>query len=138
MAENFEKGDFITWINKQGAFGIYEGIDLEPSATYCKKFTLAAFYDPTKYVDTPQGYRTVANLDVGTKEKPCAKTIDTYKEDYWWHKASEKEKEEALKILETFGYFWDEKTLSLREINCGGGRVPAAKAAAGVKGVIPR
>lgn len=116
----FEKGDFITWINKPNCFGIFEGIDLTPSYQYSKKYSLALFFDPNKYAQNDNGtYDNKPNLDISVGERRCEKTIDTDSEDYWWHKLTPIQYENAIATLEEWGYRWDEKTLSLIEIETG-------------------
>jgi hypothetical protein len=116
---NFEKGDFVTWINKPGCFGIYEGKNLNDNSLYTKKMTLLAFFDPSKYTDTEEGYKTIPFLDVSKDKHVCEKTMDTEKEDYWWHKATKEQKENAMNILAEWGYYWDEENLALVKIDTG-------------------
>lgn len=115
--EVFEKGDFIKRSNKKGSFMIYEGNDV--SEGYSKKLTLVCFYDPEKYMMTSLGYHQVPHLEVATRTKRCDETIDTPKEDYWLSKCNANEKAEALKVLEGYGYHWDEENLSLIHVVTG-------------------
>ena len=116
---NFEKGDFLTWVNKPGCFGIYEGKNLNDSTTYAKRMTLIVFFDPSKYTETNDGYKNVPFLDVSKGAHVCEKTVDTEKEDYWWHKANEQQKIDAINTLAEWGYYWDEEELALVEIATG-------------------
>ena len=115
-ARFFQKGDFIKYDYKKESFGIFEGVDLEPSYQYTKKLSLACFYDPLKYAENTDGiggWSSRPVLEVAKVNKPCDKTIDTVKEDSWWKLCNEEEKEQALKRLAYYGYEWDEKNLQI-------------------------
>ena len=124
----FNKGDFIKYSTYNGAtenkttFGIFEGVDLAPEYQYTKKFSLAAYYDSYKYcsnLDNGAGWGYAPSLDVATKDKPCEKTIDTLVEDSWWSLCTPLEKKEAIEILASYGYEWNEELLALVDMNTG-------------------
>lgn len=117
----FKKGDFIRSKSKPASFAIFEGIDLNPSYTYSKRYTVAAFFDPDKYCQNENGcgWSSRPVLEVATKTKPCEKTVDTLKEDYSWVICTEKEKEVAIKVLLDHGFEWNEELLSLIDIESG-------------------
>lgn len=125
--QTFNKGDFLkyTSYSATGAdvfrFGIFEGIDLEPSYQYTKKYSLAVFYDGRKYCQEKDGsgwdYRAV--LEVTKNGKYCEKTIDTLCEDTWWAICTPEEKERAIRILALYGYEWNEELMSLIDTNTG-------------------
>ena len=117
MGKRFERGEFLRKDTKKGSFMIYEGNNLS-SSSY-KMMSLVCFYDPEKYQMGPIGYETKPSLEVGTKLKPCATTIDTEEEDFWIKRCSENEKDEALRILAKHGLYWDEKDLALVDITSG-------------------
>lgn len=128
MAEKktFNKGDFVKYSSYNSAtdnkvtFGIFEGVDLAPEYQYTKKFSLAAYYDSYKYcsnLDNGIGWGYAPSLDVATKEKPCEKTIDTLEEDSWWSLCTPIEKKNAIEILASYGYEWDEELLALVDTN---------------------
>jgi len=130
MAEKktFNKGDFVKYSTYNGAtdnkvtFGIFEGVDLAPEYQYTKKFSLAAYYDSYKYcsnLDNGVGWGYAPSLDVATKEKPCEKTIDTLEEDSWWSLCTPIEKKNAIEILASYGYEWNEELLALVDTNTG-------------------
>jgi hypothetical protein len=130
MAEKktFNKGDFVKYSSYNSAtdnkvtFGIFEGVDLAPEYQYTKKFSLAAYYDSYKYcsnLDNGIGWGYAPSLDVATKEKPCEKTIDTLEEDSWWSLCTPIEKKNAIEILASYGYEWDEELLALVDTNTG-------------------
>lgn len=115
--ELFEKGDFLKKDSKKGSFMIYEGNDL--SEGYSKKYTLVCYYDPEKYKMTSLGYNQVPHLEVASNTKRCSETVDTIREDFWIKKCTEKEKAEALKVLENYGYHWDEENMCLIDTTTG-------------------
>lgn len=111
----FNKGDFIKNINKPKAFGIFEGIDLDPSMKYSKKYSLVVYFDPSKYCkdeDGP-GWSSRPVLDITQNGVPCEKTIDTLKEDYSWRVCNDEEKQQAIEKLEEYNLYWDEEIMSL-------------------------
>ena len=112
-----KEGDFIKRDNRKGSFMIYEGRNI--SDTCVKKLTLVCAYDPEKYMQTTIGYDHVPHLDVATKEKPCAETIDTEKEDYWISLCTPTEKAQAIDVLEQYGYIWDEENMALVDMVTG-------------------
>ena len=113
----FNAGDFLKRDSKRGSFMIYEGENISDSSY--KKMTLLCYFDPEKYMMTPMGYHQVPNLEVSKRGKRCSETIDTEKEDYWVKVCSPKEKEEALKVLEEYGYEWNEELMALIDIATG-------------------
>ena len=122
----FEKGDFIKYTtynsDNKFRFGIFEGIDLEPTYQYTKKYSLAAFYDSYKYcshMDNAVGWGYQPFFEVATNEKNCERTIDTDKEDSWWTICTDEEKEQALQILKDYGYEWNEELLAIVDIETG-------------------
>ena len=117
MARNkFEKGDFVTWTNKPGSFGIYEGNNLSESSSY-KRLTLALYFDPSKLIRLENGtYEEVEHIEIASDDKKCEKTLDTEYEDYWWHKLTPTQYENAISTLEKLGYRWDEENLELINI----------------------
>lgn len=117
--EVLQIGDFITYVNKPGAFGIYEGVLVDSTTQYLKSYSLVLYYEPNKYVDTEDGYKAIEYLDIATDSKRCEKTIDTNKENYWWHVATSKQKEEAINKLKEKGYLWDEENFRLINIETG-------------------
>ena len=128
MAEKktFNKGDFVKYTtytsDNRVTFGIFEGVDLAPEYQYTKKFSLAAYYDSYKYcsnLDNGVGWGYAPSLDVATKEKPCEKTIDTLEEDSWWSLCTPLEKKNAIEILASYGYEWNEELLALVDTSTG-------------------
>lgn len=115
--EIFQKGDFLKKDNKKGSFMIYEGNDM--SEGYSKKYTLVCYYDPEKYMMTTMGYHQVPHLEIATKTKRCEETIDTTREDFWIKKCNDKEKAEAIKVLEDYGYCWDDENMLLIDTSTG-------------------
>lgn len=115
--KTFKRGDFLRKDNKKGSFMIYEGNNL--STTLYKKMSLVCFYDPDKYVMGAIGYEQKPNLEVASKTTPCETTIDTEQEDYWVKVCNEAEKAEALKILDSYGYHWNEETFELVDTTTG-------------------
>jgi len=119
MAKIFEKGDFVGWINVPGSFGIYEGKNLNTNGTYPKKMSLIMYYNPRKYMQVGDSYKEQPYMEVAENGNPCEKTIDTDKEDYWWHVLTPMQYENALNVLEKHGYRWDEESLALIKIDTG-------------------
>ena len=126
MEKFFEKGDFVkysTYSNSDKVtFGIFEGVDLEPQCQYAKKYSLVLYYDSNQYCPSTQyggatEYRPTLNAPIN--HKPCAKTIDTVKEDNWWKLCTEEDKKKALEILESYGYEWNEELLALVDMESG-------------------
>lgn len=127
MEKFFNKGDFVKYVTfnkdkEKVTFGIFEGVDLAPQWQYAKKYSLVAYYDSYQYCSNPNiggawEYRPV--LTVASKNKECEKTIDTLVEDTWWKPCSEEEKKQALEILESYGYHWDEELLALVDMETG-------------------
>ena len=115
--QKFKKGDFLKKDTKKGSFMIYEGNNL--SDTAYKRMTLVCYYDPEKFIQGDMGYEQKPHLELGSKDKPCADTIDTEEEDFWIKKCSEAEKERALDILAKYGLYWDEENLELISIETG-------------------
>lgn len=120
MVKQFNKGDFIKYKsyanNEYVAFGIFEGVDMEPEYQYAKKYSLVLYYDSHKYcsqMDNEKGWGYQEVLDVGTKQKKCEKTVDTLEENAYWSLCTPSEKENALHILAQYGYEWDEESFSL-------------------------
>lgn len=122
----FNKGDFVKYcVNNNGTkvtFGIFEGIDLEPSYQYTKKYSLLLYYDSRKYCNQSTngndwGYKP--SLEVSLNGKPCEKSIDTLEEDTWWSLCTPEEKENAIHVLHSYGYEWDEELMSLIDIKTG-------------------
>jgi len=116
----FKKGDFVKYrayndTSNKITFGIFEGNNLAPEYQYTKKLSLVLFYDSLRYMQSLDGsswgYR--AHLDVSTNTRDCEKTIDTYIEDSWWSICTDEEKTKALEILDSYGYSWDDETLTL-------------------------
>jgi len=118
-SRTFNPGDFVKRSNRKGSFMIYEGKDV--SNTYAKKLTLAVAYDPEKYMQKPNsyGYEYVPYLDEPKNGQACETTIDTDKEDNWISLCTQEEKEEAIEILEQYGYVWDEENLALVDMVTG-------------------
>ena len=119
---NFTKltrGDFITYTNKPGTFGIYEGVPLHKNNEYFKQYTLVLFFDPSKYQETKNGYKEAPSLEIASETTKCTKTTDTDWENYWWTKLTPKQKIEAEEKLKEFGYKWDEETLTLVSTDTG-------------------
>lgn len=113
--KKFEKGDFLKYDNKPGSFAIFEGVDLMPEYQYTKKFSVAAYFDPSKYCENENGvgWGTRPYLEVAKPNKPCEKTLDTLEEDFFWKVCTPIEKELALATLEEYGYAWDEENLAI-------------------------
>ena len=57
-----------------------------------KKLTALLSYDPSKYMNTSEGYKTIPYLEMTTKNKQCEKTIDTDENCYWTRKCNAEEK----------------------------------------------
>lgn len=114
----FEKGEFIRYINKPTSFGIFEGIDLDPTMKYAKKWSMVLFFDPSKYCQNEDGggYSSKPVLEVAKGANPCPKTIDTDKEDYSWRICTPTEKKECIEKLAEFGLEWDEENMELVDI----------------------
>lgn len=114
----FKKGDFLKYDTKPGAFAIFEGIDLLPTYSYTKQFSVVAFFDPRKYCQNENGvgWSSRPFLEISRDNKPCEKTIDTLEEDYFWKLCTETEKDMALATLEEYGYEWDEEQMALIDI----------------------
>jgi hypothetical protein len=122
----FNKGDFVKYVtystSKEFKFGIFEGVELPTSNEYSKKYSLALFYDSNKYfsnLDNGVGWGYQPFLDIASKDKPCDKQIDTLEEDSWWKVCSDEEKEAALRILEDYGYAWNEETMEVIDLKTG-------------------
>lgn len=114
----FKQGDFIKRDNRKGSFMIYEGNNI--SDTCVKKLTLVCAYEPEKYMRTSNGeYGHIPNLEVAYKTKRCSETIDTEKEDFWIKLCTPQEKLAAIKVLEEYGYVWDEKEMAMIDITTG-------------------
>lgn len=118
VLKTFQKGDFIKYDYKALSFGIFDGEDLMPEFNYAKKYTLALYYDPSKYCqnDDGSGWGSRPVLEVSSFGKHCEKTVDTDKEDNFWKLCSEEEKELALKKMAEYGLRWDEKKLEIIDI----------------------
>lgn len=117
----FERGDFVRYINKPNSFGIYEGIDLDPSMKYTKKYSLVLFFDPSKYGQHGDGggWSSKPVMELPSDDKPCPKTIDTDKEDYSWRLCRPTEIEDAIKKMAEFNLEWDKETMSLIDTETG-------------------
>lgn len=122
----FNKGDFIKYksYGPEGkvTFGIFEGVDLAPEFQYTKKLSLVAYYDSHKYssnLNNGVGWGYAPCLEVATNGKECEKTVDTLVEDNWWSLCTPLEKRNAIEILSSYGYQWDEELLSLVDIDTG-------------------
>jgi flagellar basal body rod protein FlgC len=107
----FKPGDFITFTNKEGSFAIYEGVDVSTSTF--KKLTTILSYDPSKYMQTDEGYKMIPHMEVSTKLSNCEKTIDSNESNYWTRKCNEDEIKKALEIMKEYGYAWDKDNLSV-------------------------
>lgn len=117
---NFEKGDFIKYTNKPESFGIFEGIDLDPSMKYAKKWSMVLYFDPSKYCQKESGgWGSVPVLELPKDGKPCPKTIDTLKEDYSWKICSPEEKRNCIEKLAEYGLEWDEENMTLVDTETG-------------------
>lgn len=116
----FKKGDFIKnksyYTDNVLKFAIFEGTDLAKDYVYLKKYSLALFYSPKKYVSTPEysGYKEV--FEIATKDKKCNETVDTAIETAWWTICTEEEKKEAIEIINKHGYDWNEELMSIVDI----------------------
>ena len=109
----FEKGDFVTNPNKPGSFAIFEGIECE-SYSSLKKYSAIAAYDPSKFQEITKGnWETLPYLEVATKTTRCSTKIDGDAPSYWFRLCTEKEKENALNVLQDYGYYWNEDLLSI-------------------------
>ena len=118
VKRKFERGDFLKKTNKKGSFMIYEGNNLSETGTY-KRMSLVCYYDPESYQMGDFGYESKPNLEVASKYKPCTTTLDTEEEDYWVHICDDREKEEAMNVLATYGLYWNEEDLELIHIETG-------------------
>ena len=110
----FKKGDFIKLNSTPNSFFIYEGIETElyQNSMY-KRYSVIVFYDPEKYVKVEDKWETVPNLVVAKPSQPLDRRIESDEEGSVYSKLSEEEKREALKILDKWGYKWNEETLTI-------------------------
>lgn len=116
----FSKGEFIRYINKPASFGIFEGVDLDPTMKYTKKWSLVIFFDPSKYCQDADGkWDTRPVIELGKDGKPCPKSVDTMKEDYSWKICTPIEKKAAIEKLAEFGLEWDEEEMTLTDVQTG-------------------
>lgn len=114
----FNKGDFLKYDTKPGSFVIFEGLDLMTTYQYNKKYSVAVYFDPSKYCENENGvgWGVRPVLEVASPAKHCEKTVDTLVEDYFWKRCTETEKQEALLKLAEYGLLWDEEKLELINI----------------------
>ena len=109
VKRTFEKGEFITNTNKPGSFAIFEGVECESQSAYCKKYSVIAYYDPSKYRELEHGgWGTSPHLDVATRTTRCEQTVDGDTTSYWWRPCNVNEKEKAIDLLQQYGYYWND------------------------------
>ena len=114
----FEAGEFLTSGTSKN-FVIFDGKDISLSPSY-HRFTVICHYDPSKYTNDGSGvYKTAPFLEISTKYKKCEKAVDTDKPNYWWRRCTDTEIQDALKTLESYGYYWDFSSKSLVDIESG-------------------
>lgn len=116
---NFKPGDFIRRCYDKEHFYIYEGEDRSISQYY-KKFSVAVEYDPKtngKW-DSSCGkfnYDPLLLFD----GKNGSLTIDANEENTTYEILPEKDKEKALEVLSKYGYYWDDKDMTLCDTSSG-------------------
>lgn len=114
MAE-FKKGEFIKLNSDPRSFFIYEGIETTPyPQSYYKRYSVILHYDPFKYVKIGDEWEQRPNLSVATEDKPLERHIESNMDGSTYSCLSQSEKEEALRVLKTYGYIWDEENLTLK------------------------
>lgn len=116
----FYKGCFVTTCNKEGTFCIYEGEEVRAKYSAQKRYSVILSYDPKKYMKTEEGkWDSVPFLEVDDGNNPCEKQVDDKCESYWERLCTDEEIEQAHKIINQYGFAWNEKTLTLTKIATG-------------------
>jgi hypothetical protein len=115
----FRRGEFVTNANKPGSFAIFEGIKIETNSVF-DKYSVIVAYDPNKYRELPSGgWASQPYLDVATSTTRCEQSVDGDTSSSWWRPCTEREVEAAIEILESYGYHWDEESLSIIDTTTG-------------------